>query len=360
MSRAVPPSERYVTSSVVLMTEVVKLVGSLVAVIYATNLRSVYQFMTSATSWQNSWALIFPAIVYTISNNLAYISLTYLPAAEFQLLTQGKTLTTAVFAVVFLGTRLTRLQWMALVLLVLGVMLAQLPQAPSGQSAQFSSNSVGDHFKGVVAVLILCVLSGAAGIYQEKILKKYIDLSINYLNAQLALFSLVTNGIAMFLQDSDTILEKGLFHGYNPLVWSVVMVASLGGIMVSLVIRHTSNLAKTYAVSMAILAVSFVSYWIDPNAAQLSVAWFLAAMVVIISVLLFTDPASQPPKDAPAPAPAPVVEKSSELEQLVSSESADAEPTAKSVTVLTSRGSPQTTASTVINVAHDDSDSRDK
>jgi UDP-sugar transporter A1/2/3 len=301
----VPAEERYITSTVVLMTEIVKLIGSVVAVVYTSNIRTVYLFFVTWANWRNSWALIFPAVVYTCTNNLAYIALTYLPAAEFQLLTQGKTLTTALFAVTCLGTRLSRLQWMALILLVLGVMLAQLPQGGlSGGSAGAPRNRFTDdatsHFRGVCAVLTLCILSGAAGIYQEKILKQYCDLSINYLNAQLALFSLFTNGAAIFLQDSEVIFTHGFFHGYNTLTWCVVAVASLGGILVSLVIRHTSNLAKTYAVSMAILVVSFVSYLLDPQTTQLSLAWCLAACVVIISVLLFTDPVAQPPKlDAP-------------------------------------------------------------
>jgi UDP-sugar transporter A1/2/3 len=304
-SRAVPAPERYVTSTVVLCTEVVKLVGSVVAVIHASNLRTVYLFFTSWSNWRNSWALFFPAVVYTCTNNLAYIALTYLPAQEFQLLTQGKTLATAVFAVTFLGTRLTRIQWMALLLLVMGVALAQMPSGPAAASGAAAGagegGGMGEHAKGVVAVLTLCVLSGAAGIYQEKVLKQYIDLSINYLNAQLAIFSIVTNGVAIFLQDREVILEHGFFHGYNGLVWSVVLVASLGGIMVSLVIRHTSNLAKTYAVSFAILAVTFTQWLIDPTTAQITLSWCLAAMVVIISVLLFTDPAAQPPPLAPSP-----------------------------------------------------------
>jgi UDP-sugar transporter A1/2/3 len=299
-SRGVPAEERYITSTVVLMTEIVKLIGSVVAVVYTSNIRTVYLFFVTWANWRNSWALIFPAVVYTCTNNLAYIALTYLPAAEFQLLTQGKTLTIALFAVVFLGTRLTRLQWLALILLVLGVMLAQLPKdaVSSGSGLQHNrfADDTGAHFKGVCAVLTLCVLSGAAGVYQEKILKQYVDLSINYLNAQLAFFSLFTNGTAIFLQDSEVIIKHGFFHGYNSLTWCVVLVASLGGILISLVIRHTSNLAKTYAVSMAILVVSFVSYLLDPQSTQLSVTWYLAACVVIISVLVFTDPAAQPPK----------------------------------------------------------------
>lgn len=54
-------------------------------------------------------------------------------------------------------------------------------------SAASSEGWVSDHTFGVLAVLFLSVLSGAAGVYQEKVVKHYIDLSIHYLNMQVHL-----------------------------------------------------------------------------------------------------------------------------------------------------------------------------
>ena len=77
-----PAEERYITSTVVLMTEIVKLVGSIVAVVYSSNLQAVVKFFVTWSNWKNSWALVFPAVVYTCTNNLAYIALTYLPGTS--------------------------------------------------------------------------------------------------------------------------------------------------------------------------------------------------------------------------------------------------------------------------------------
>jgi UDP-sugar transporter A1/2/3 len=126
ISRSVPPSERYFTSTAVLMGEVFKFFGSLGCVLFTTNFRSVWQFFSTAKSWRNSWTLIFPAVVYTVQNNLSFIALNYIPATEFQLLAQAKTLTTALFSVIFLGTRLSRIQWMALTLLVIGMNISHI------------------------------------------------------------------------------------------------------------------------------------------------------------------------------------------------------------------------------------------
>jgi drug/metabolite transporter (DMT)-like permease len=167
--------------------------GSIIAlIITGTSISQIGAFLFNPKSWKNSWTLVFPALVYTFQNNLQFVALSNIPATEFQLLSQAKTLTTAMFSVLFLGTRLSRVQWMALMLLVIGVALAQMP--PQGVSSHSSSvhSSVSDsssslmsnHTYGVLAVLLLSVLSGAAGVYQEMVVKKYMDLSIHYLNIQ--------------------------------------------------------------------------------------------------------------------------------------------------------------------------------
>ena len=145
------------------------------------------EFLGSMKTWKVAWVLVFPAVVYTVQNNLQFFALTYISATEFQLVSQLKTFTTAIFSVLFLGMRLSRVQWMAIVLLIIGVILAQLP-APISCTPTVSPASVADSWSlrlvGVVATVFLCLLSGAAGVYQEKVLKKQIDLSIHYLNLE--------------------------------------------------------------------------------------------------------------------------------------------------------------------------------
>lgn len=204
--------------------EFAKIIGSVIALlITGTSLAQVAQFCFSKNSWKNSWTLIFPALVYTFQNNLQFVALSNIPATEFQLLSQGKTLTTAMFSVFFLGTRLSRVQWMALMLLVIGVALAQLPQG--GGSGATTSTTAGhdggdgeasswsllsNHSYGVLAVVALTVTSGAAGVYQEMVVKKYMDLSIHYLNIQVRM---EYSGVLALLSSYSTVIE------FRPRVW---------------------------------------------------------------------------------------------------------------------------------------------
>lgn len=49
---------------------------------------------------------------------------------------------------------------------------------------------------------------------------------------QLAVLSFFTNAISIMLQDREAISDKGFFHGYSALVWTIICVSSLGGILV--------------------------------------------------------------------------------------------------------------------------------
>lgn len=126
------------------------------------------------------------------------------------------------------------------------------------------------------------------------------------------MLSVATNTLSILMQDRAQIAEKGFFFGYTGITWAVIAVSSLGGIIVAIVIRYTSNLAKSYAVSFTIFITSLITYVWLPESSNLSLQWLLAAVVVVISVLLYIDPASQVPKEAVALPPAPVSTSSSD------------------------------------------------
>ncbi|KAI3630586.1 hypothetical protein MIR68_012021 [Amoeboaphelidium protococcarum] len=126
-----------------------------------------------------AWKLAIPATLYTIQNNLQYLAVSNLDAATFQVTYQLKILTTALFSVLMLGRRLGGIQWVSLCILTFGVALVQMPSSSTSTSAASASatdNSskvqVGNKFIGLLAVLSACCLSGIAGVYFEKILKK--------------------------------------------------------------------------------------------------------------------------------------------------------------------------------------------
>ena len=84
--------------------------------------------------------------------------------------------------------KLSRVQWISIILLILGVSIAQLSNQKSNIQVLEDKTSISSVFIGSIITIIACVLSGCAGVYQEKVLKKFMTLNINYLNIQVLLF----------------------------------------------------------------------------------------------------------------------------------------------------------------------------
>lgn len=60
--------------------------------------------------WRDFLALTIPSGLYVVQNNLQFIASSHLSAAVFQVLATTKIVTTAMFAVLLLGRRLTLIQ----------------------------------------------------------------------------------------------------------------------------------------------------------------------------------------------------------------------------------------------------------
>ena len=67
---------------------------------------------------KESLKLLVPALLYTVQNNLLFVAISNLDPAVYSVTYQIKVITTAFFAVVILGQRLSPKQWGSLVLLM--------------------------------------------------------------------------------------------------------------------------------------------------------------------------------------------------------------------------------------------------
>jgi UDP-sugar transporter A1/2/3 len=89
----------------------------------------------------NTLKLAIPAALYTIQNNALYVALNNLDATVFQVGSQSKILTTAVMSVLLLNRSLSVKKWIALVVLAFGIVMTQLPSTPSPSTSSLSSPS---------------------------------------------------------------------------------------------------------------------------------------------------------------------------------------------------------------------------
>lgn len=199
------------------------------------------------------------------------------------------------FAVAILRKELTKIQWISLVLLITGVSLVQIQEQSSGDSATKKPVDQ-DPMLGLIAVLSVCLMSGFAGIYFEKVLKSTPHVSVWMQNVRLAMLSIPVAFITMRLKDGNAIREKGMFFAYDELVWTIVFGYALGGLLVAMCIRYADNILKGFSQSFAVVFAcvgsvflfNFVPTWL----------FLVGSSLVVVSVYLysrFPAPSGLPP-----------------------------------------------------------------
>ncbi|CAJ1971706.1 unnamed protein product [Sphenostylis stenocarpa] len=72
------------------------------------------------TEWKMVALFPIPSVIYLIHNNVQFATLTYVDTSTYQIMGNLKIVTTWVLFRMFLGRRLSNLQWMAIVLLAVG------------------------------------------------------------------------------------------------------------------------------------------------------------------------------------------------------------------------------------------------
>ena len=215
--------------------------------------------------------LLVPAVLFTVQNYLLFIALSHLDAVTFQMLSQSKLISAAIFSVIMLDKRLLPIQWGALVLLTFGVFLSQYGTSTSSAKAGHLINKN----KGDGGSLILgagaCILSGIsssfAGVYFEKVVKSTPP-SLAVRNIHLSLFAIPLAAVSMVVLDviprwfdgaapadgaAPVMPPFEFWRGYSGLVYWLVLVHAIGGLLVAVVVKYADNILKGFATAIAIV-----------------------------------------------------------------------------------------------------------
>eukprot|EP00908_Phaeocystis_cordata_P001766 Transcript_119.p1 GENE.Transcript_119~~Transcript_119.p1 ORF type:complete len:392 (-),score=127.95 Transcript_119:100-1176(-) len=245
------------------------------------------------------WRMAVPALLYTVSNNLALVAMSNLSAVAYQVANQLKIPATALMSRLLLQRRISRLQWGAILLLVLGVVLVQLrPGSERPPGAARETRPV----LGLVAVVANALAGAFAGVWFERMVKaRRPDGSAPPLwvsNLQLCLFSLPLAAATVLLDDLPAVRAGGALRGFDGMACLVLLLHAAGGIIVALTVKYSDNVAKTFATSIAILVSCVGTYVLFGS--ELSPQFFLGLVLVLIATLAY----SWPGRDARGGAPA--------------------------------------------------------
>lgn len=314
-SRVMPTTDghRYLPSTAVFLVEVLKLAACLTISFYEISLTmprstpatTLFSTLGSTVFSGDSWKMAIPAGLYTLANSLQYVGISNLDAATFQVAYQMKIIVTAIFSVFMLRKKLKAQQWTSLVLLMAGVAIVSIPQGTLGSLASShharvyiprSINPIRQHFGmasgdsplakrsatyegieedelalssptadasfGLLAVMGVCVFSGWAGVYFEKVIKESPKTpSIWMRNVQLSTYSLFPAFfIGVIFLDGETVAKNGFFDGYNWVVILSIFVQTFGAILAPFCIFYADNISKNFAVSISMVLSSLASF----------------------------------------------------------------------------------------------------
>jgi solute carrier family 35 (UDP-sugar transporter), member A1/2/3 len=136
--------------------------------------------------------------------------------------------------------------------------------------------------------------SGFASVFTEKVIKasrksqdgfNKDEYSLAYMQAQLAIVSLVLLGVYSFFRDFNTILEKGLFWNYDAAAFFTSINSAVGGLIVAASLKFADSVLKGYASACSIILTGVVSSILFDT--ELGAMYIMGVVNVCIAVLLY-------------------------------------------------------------------------
>ena len=86
-----------------------------------------------------------------------------------------------------------------------------------------------------------------------EVLLKGSALPLSHRNLQVAFISLILATARMLTSDGKALASSGFFQGYSPAVFGMVSLDSMGGLLVSMLLKYTSATLKNFASPIGII-----------------------------------------------------------------------------------------------------------
>ncbi|NXG09355.1 S35A4 protein, partial [Sakesphorus luctuosus] len=261
------------STSVVVLVELTKLALSLLSLLVGAQ-----EPLPAAVSWRHAVPFALSALLYAANNNLVVHMQLFMDPSSFQVLSNLKIGSTALLYSLLLRRRLGQRRWLAL-LLLLG---AGLCYSSGGLRGPGQSSAMHLHVSpvGLLLLAVYCFISGLSAVYTEAILKAQ-ALPLGLQNVFLYFFGVLLNLVGSL----GSGMEGGFLQGFSPWVLLVVLSQALNGLIMSVVMKHSSNITRLFIISCSILVNAVLSVALFNL--QLTPLFFVAVAFIGMAVHLY-------------------------------------------------------------------------
>ncbi|OWK55221.1 putative UDP-sugar transporter protein SLC35A4 [Lonchura striata] len=258
------------STSVVVLVELTKLALSLLLLLAEPR--------AAAPSWRHAAPFALSALLYAANNNLVVHMQLFMDPSTFQVLSNLKIVSTALLYSLLLRRRLGARRWLALLLLLAAGLAYSCgglrgPRDPAGTRLHLTP-------VGLLLLSIYCLISGLSAVYTEAILKSQ-ALPLSLQNIFLYFFGVLLNLLGYLWSGT----EGGFLEGFSPWVLLIVLSQALNGLIMSVVMKHSTNITRLFVISCSILVNALLSVALFNL--QLTLLFFMAVACIGLAVHLY-------------------------------------------------------------------------
>ena len=140
---------------------------------------------------------------------------------------------------------------------------------------------------------IYCILSGLSGVYNEYLLKRGYSECIYLQNTYLYFYGSIFNLIAYFFETSYSSTIDGsifnsfdqFFKGFSIYTWALVAAQVLNGILMSIVMKHSSNITRLFVISCSLIVTTVLSILVF--SLKLNGYFYFCFSLIMVSLFLY-------------------------------------------------------------------------
>jgi len=223
--------------------------------------------------------LSVPSILYTLAANLVHYGMSKLHVPLFQVLYQFRIIATVCISVIlFTDRKYSLVKWVSCFFLFVGIVIANLDPffageggTPANQIPTNTNTSASltksrentdisvQYILAALSVLCAGISTAFAGVYSEKLLKETMSLMSPWTrNIQFGTLG-VFYTFLFALKDTEEILEKGAFYGFELQVWALTINQAIGGLIVALVLVYLDSVTRSFAGSFSFILCTIFS-----------------------------------------------------------------------------------------------------